>query len=134
MRRLPKREGFTLIELLITIVIISVLAAIAITLFWRAKDRGLESSLQSDLKTVAVQQESYFGSQRAYASSLGDLPDFDASPGVVLAITYAAADGWAGTTVHPSISGTRCGLMIGDAAAGSADPADRPGIVMCTHQ
>ena len=69
MRKLPKLDGFTLIELLITMVIIAILAMIGITVFWRAKDRGLEASLQSDLKTVAVQQEIYFGSRGTYAST-----------------------------------------------------------------
>ena len=129
---LPKRDGFTLIELLITIVIISILAMIGVTLFWRAKDRGLEASLQSDLKTVAVQQEIYFGSQHIYAATPGTLDGFQPSPGVNVAITYAAADGWAAVTTHPSISGSRCGILMGAAPVGSADPANATGIVMCT--
>ena len=134
MRKLPKRDGFTLIELLITIVIISILAMIAVTLFWRAKDRGLEASLQADLKTAAVQQEMYFGSIGTYASTPATLPDFQPSPGVNVAITYAAADGWAAVTTHPSITGTTCGYMNGEAPAGSALPATTAGIVMCTSQ
>jgi prepilin-type N-terminal cleavage/methylation domain-containing protein len=134
MRKLPKRDGFTLIELLITMVIIAILAMIGITVFWRAKDRGLEASLQSDLKTVAVQQEIYFGSRGTYASTPTTLPDFQTSPGVNVAITYAAADGWAAVTTHPSISGSSCGYIAGDAPGGSAPPATTAGIVMCTNQ
>ena len=130
----PTRGGFTLVELLITIVIVSVLAGIAVTLFWRAKDRGLEASLQSDLRTAAVQQEQYFEANRTYASLPSAMPDFDSSPGVAMSITYAEADGWAAVTTHPTIAGTRCGLMVGNAPAGSADPATAPGVVACTSE
>ena len=132
MRKLPKRDGFTLIELIITIVIVSILATIGVSTFWRAKDRGLEASLQSDLKTVAVQQEIYFGSRLIYAATPGTLEGFEPSPGVNVAITYAATDGWAGVATHPSITGTRCGILIGAATVGLADPANAAGIVMCT--
>ena len=131
---LPKREGFTLIELLIVIVIMGVLATIAMSLFWRAKDRGLQSSLQSDLKTAATQQEEYFMSHNAYASSSADIPDFTTSPGVNVNIVYSGTDGWAGVATHPSIVNVRCGLIIGSAPAGAADPATTPGIVMCTAE
>ena len=134
MRLHPTRDGFTLIELLITIVIISVLAGIAVTLFWRAKDRGLEASLQADLRTAAVQQEQYFEANRTYASTPTSLPDFDSSPGVTMSITYAGADGWAAVTTHPTIAGTRCGLIFGSAPAGSAHPATTPGVIACTNE
>jgi prepilin-type N-terminal cleavage/methylation domain-containing protein len=132
--RLPKREGFTLIELLIVIVIMGVLAAIAVSLFWRVKDRGLETSLQSDLKTVATQQEEYFSRHSAYASATGDIPDYTGSPGVVVTINYAGTDGWAGQAMHPGIPNVRCGLMVGTAPSGSADPATSVGIVQCTSE
>jgi len=134
MRALPRREGFTLIELLMVMLIISVLAAIAMSLFWRAKDRGLEATLQSDLKSLAVYQEQYFGANQAYAQTLPALPEFERSPGVSVTITYAQHDGWAATSQHPSITGTQCGLMVGAAPAGSAPPATQQGIVMCTTQ
>jgi prepilin-type N-terminal cleavage/methylation domain-containing protein len=130
----PKRDGFTLIELLIVIVIMGVLAAVAVSLFWRVKDRGLESSLQSDLKTVATQQEDYFMRHSAYAPSTGSIPDYTGSPGVVVTINYAAADGWAGQATHPGIPNVRCGLIVGTAPAGSADPATSVGIVQCTSE
>jgi len=130
----PKREGFTLIELLIVIVIMGVLAAIAVSLFWRVKDRGLESSMQSDLKTVATQQEQYFMKYSAYASNPSAMPDFTGSPGVLVTIDYAAADGWAGQSTHASIPNVRCGLIVGTAPAGAGDPATSVGIVQCTSE
>lgn len=130
----PRREGFTLIELLIVIVIMGILAAIAVSLFWRVKDRGIESSLQSDLKSVATQQEQYFMTNHAYAPNTGALGDYSGSPGVVVTVTYAGTDGWAGISTHGSIPNVRCGLIVNTAPAGAADPATEVGIVQCTSE
>lgn len=129
MRMLPRR-GFTLIELLITLILLGVLATISINFFWRARDRGIEASLQSDLRTMAAQQEEYFGTHSTYAATVADL-EFVPSGGVQLGIGYAAPDGWAATTSHPTVT-RRCGLLIGAAPPGSADPATDPGLVSCT--
>jgi prepilin-type N-terminal cleavage/methylation domain-containing protein len=132
MRANARRNGFTLIELLIVLVILGVLATFAMTFLWNAKDRALLSSMKSDLKTVATQQEEYFETRYSYAPSLADLGNFAPSPGVVLAITYSAHDGWAGTATHPSAGTGQCGILIGEAPVGSADPADVAGVVRCT--
>jgi prepilin-type N-terminal cleavage/methylation domain-containing protein len=132
MRVLPTREGFTLIELMIVIVIIGILAMIATPVFWSVKDRGLQASLQADLKTVATQQELYFSTHDSYAADRGDLTELFTSPGVVLTITYGAADGWAGITTHASLAAASCALMMNNAPAGSAPPAVVPGVVECT--
>lgn len=134
MRRLPTREGFTLVELLITIVIVGILAMIAVSQFWSAKDRGLETTMQADLKTFAVQQESYYTVHSRYASSPQNIALYSASPGVQLTITYAAADGWAATTTHPSVPNAVCGFYFGQAPADMGAPASAPGIVQCTPQ
>jgi prepilin-type N-terminal cleavage/methylation domain-containing protein len=123
MRNLPTRDGFTLIELLIVVVIIGALATIATQMFWSAKDRGLRASIQTDLKSVSTQQELYYASHSRYASDPAAL-DMSFSPGVTLDITYSAANGWAGITEHLALPTARCGLLIGAAPVGSADPAD----------
>jgi prepilin-type N-terminal cleavage/methylation domain-containing protein len=127
---MTKRRGFTLIELLIAVVIIGVLAMISISLFWRTKDRGLEASLQADLKTAAVRQEHYFDTHSTYAPTQADIPDFHPSAGVSLDVTYAATDGWAAIATHQGLA-RRCGLFVGAAPAGSAGPATTPGILQC---
>jgi hypothetical protein len=53
---------------------------------------------------------------------------------VNVVITHSGVGGWAGVATHPSLTGTRCGFIMGNAPAGIADPADEPGIVMCTHR
>jgi prepilin-type N-terminal cleavage/methylation domain-containing protein len=132
MRLLPPREGFTLIELLIVIVIIGILAMIATSLFWGVKDRGLQTSMQSDLRSAATQQELYYAVHNSYAATPANLSDFAPSPGVVLTITYNGADGWAGTTTHPSLAAAQCGLAVNNAPLGSAPPVTAPGVVACT--
>lgn len=134
MRKLPTREGFTLVELLITIVIVGILAMIAVSQFWSAKDRGFETTMQSDLKTFAVQQENYYSSHNMYASSPESMALYSTSPGVQLTITYAAADGWAARTTHASVPNAVCGFYYGQAPAETGAPASVPGIVQCTPQ
>lgn len=131
MRVYKRRVGFTLIELLIAIVIVAILASIAINLFWRAKDRGLRSSLESDLRNVAVQQELYFERNGLYAAVPTDIPGYAVSPGVVITFNYAANNGWGGVASHANLPGTNCGLLVGEAPAGSAGPAVNVGVVTC---
>lgn len=134
MRVLPRREGFTLIELMIVIVIIGILAMIANTAYWSVKDRGLKASMQADLKNAAAQQELYYSSHNSYAPSAIYLAQYNASPGVILTITYAAPDGWAGTATHVSLQAAQCGLAVNYAPLVDAPPATTTGIVACTGQ
>jgi prepilin-type N-terminal cleavage/methylation domain-containing protein len=130
MRRLPKPEGFTLIELLMVIVIIGVLAVIASSVFWRAKSRGFEAAMQSDLKAISVHQEHYFEEHSTYAPTIGGLTSFTPSDGVNVQITHAERTGWAAVATHTSAL-RRCGLFIGAAPANIAAPAEEAGIVQC---
>jgi prepilin-type N-terminal cleavage/methylation domain-containing protein len=131
MRAQRKRGGFTLIELLITIVIVGILATIAMAMLWRSKDRSLIATLQGDLKVAAVHQETYFSKHYGYAPVPDSLTEFSASPGVTVTVTHRASDGWAGIAEHVSLTGQRCGLLVGAAPVGSADPALVSGVVTC---
>lgn len=126
-----RRQGFTLIELLVVIIIIGLLAAIALSFFWDAKDRALVKTMESDLRTLAAQQELYFSEPMTYAASLSDLEGYVESPGVVVNITHADAYGWAAQATHPSYAGHTCGIFYGAAPAANGAPATAPGVITC---
>lgn len=125
-----RRSGFTLIELLIVIVIVGILAAIATSFFWDAKDRALLSTMQNDLRTLAGLQEQYYPAALSYSGTLADV-DFAPSPEVNINITYAEADGWAAQATHPSYAGHTCGIFVGDAPAANGAPATEQGVITC---
>lgn len=126
-----RRHGFTLIELLIVMVLIGVLATIATSFFWDAKDRAILKSMESDLRNLAAQQELYYPVPMRYAGTLTDVGDFQASPGVVITINAADALGWAAQATHPSYAGHTCGIFVGDALAADGAPATSPGVIAC---
>jgi type IV pilus assembly protein PilA len=58
--KLQEREGgFTLIELLVVILIIAILAAIAIPVFLKQREKGWASQVESALKNAATAEESF---------------------------------------------------------------------------
>jgi type IV pilus assembly protein PilA len=64
-----KDEGFTLIELLVVMIIIGILAAIAIPVFLNQRQKAVDSSIKSDLKTVATEMETAFVDTNAYPAN-----------------------------------------------------------------
>jgi type IV pilus assembly protein PilA len=73
-----RREGgFTLIELLVVILIIAILAAIAIPVFLRQREKGWRSQVQSALKNAATAQESFLTASPTgdYATTEAELED-----------------------------------------------------------
>jgi type IV pilus assembly protein PilE len=126
-----RREGFTLIELLIVLVILGLLAAIATSFFWDAKDRAHLAAMQTDLRNLAAQQELYFPQGMSYAGAVTDLSDYEESAGVNITINFADASGWAAQAQHVSYAGHTCGMFIGDAPAADGAPATVPGKITC---
>ena len=67
--------GFTLIELLVVILIIAILAAIAIPVFLRQREKGWRSQMESAVKNAATAEESFLTSSTAYTTSTASLMD-----------------------------------------------------------
>jgi type II secretion system protein G len=72
-RRLRSQRGFTLIELLIVVAIISILAAILIPNFLRARAQAQVAATKGNLRNVATALESYFVDFAQYPQTAGAL-------------------------------------------------------------
>ena len=68
-----RKQGFTLIELLIVVVIIGIIAAIAIPKFSSTREKAYRSTMLSDLKNLATQEEIYHNQNFAYAATLAEV-------------------------------------------------------------
>jgi prepilin-type N-terminal cleavage/methylation domain-containing protein len=126
-----QRQGFTLIELLIVVVIIGILASIAIPKFSATREKAFISTMKSDLKNLASQQEVYYNDHFSYGSTMTDV-QADASDGVTITINEADGTGWAATATHAGLPLEQCGIYHGDAAAAGGSPAVEAGIVTCS--
>jgi type IV pilus assembly protein PilA len=126
--RAHRRTGFTLVELLIVVVVIGILAAIAIPRFQSTKGKAYLASAKSDLKNLSTAEESFFYEHRTYSTGIDSL-NAVASPGVILTIVTATANGWAATAYHPLAWPHTCALFYGSVAA--VAPATQEGEVAC---
>lgn len=68
-----RHRGFTLIELMITVVIVSILAAVAYPSYQNYILKGNRASAQAFLMDAAQRQQQYFLDNRAYAGDVGTL-------------------------------------------------------------
>ena len=59
-------DGFTLIELIIVIMIIGILGAISIPSFLDQRQHAHRAAIQSDLRNVAIEAETFFTDNQTY--------------------------------------------------------------------
>ncbi|MEJ5915753.1 type II secretion system protein [Pseudokineococcus sp. 1T1Z-3] len=64
-----KDAGFTLVELLVVMIIIGILAAIAIPVFLNQRQKAVDSSIKSDLRSVAQEAESAYVDAQTYPTA-----------------------------------------------------------------
>ena len=105
--REQREGGFTLIELLVVILIIAILAAIAIPVFLRQREKGWRSQMESALKNAATAQESFLTANTAYTSNTAALGSegLKTAPDVSMGVIDATGTRYCMRATHSSLSG-----------------------------
>jgi type IV pilus assembly protein PilA len=102
-----REGGFTLIELLVVIIIIAILAAIAIPVFLKQREKGWKSQAESAVKNAATAMETY-GTENngSYANAnLATLTNngFKNTTGVTTSVVSSSATAYCLKADHASL-------------------------------
>jgi type IV pilus assembly protein PilA len=105
--REQREGGFTLIELLVVILIIAILAAIAIPVFLRQREKGWRSQMESALKNAATAQESFLTANTSYSASTASLGSegLKTAPDVTITVFASSGTHYCMSAVHSSLTG-----------------------------
>ena len=92
MREEREQGGFTLIELLVVILIIAILAAIAIPVFLRQREKGWRAQMESAVKNAATAEESWLTTNSQYTNNVSSLVSaeglkFNSDVGLTIAVS-----------------------------------------------
>ncbi|MBI2011635.1 type II secretion system protein [Candidatus Daviesbacteria bacterium] len=68
---LKSKRGFTLVELIVTITIIAVLSAVALTTYSSAQTKARDHRRKQDIKSIQTALELYYSVNKKYPSSTG---------------------------------------------------------------
>jgi type II secretory pathway pseudopilin PulG len=117
-----------MIEMLVVATVLGLLTAIAALQVQRFRERASLSVMKSDLRNLAVAQESHFYDQMVYAGDPADLRGWQSSGGVTVEIMEATNTGWS-AQAEGFDAITRCYVFVRTAAP--IGLATREGIVEC---
>jgi type IV pilus assembly protein PilA len=101
--------GFTLIELLVVILIIAILAAIAIPVFLRQREKGWRAQMESAVKNAATAEESWLTSNSAYTTIVASLQSSEGlkfAQDVSLTINATAGTSYCIKATHANLAST----------------------------
>lgn len=68
-----KQAGFTVVELIVVIVVIGILATITVVAYNGIQNNGYDSSVKSDLSTLAKKLDIFYGDNYKFPSTSADL-------------------------------------------------------------